>query len=348
MLIKHQPHRNSSANKGFTLVELLVVIAIIVLLIGILLPALAAASAAAKNTKTSNTMNEFAKACDLFYQEHGFYPGVFTEYDLFREAESAGDLPLSSTENALLHLMGGWIAFSDPNYANVQGVELDINGTKIKIPAKDVNGTMIPTEIGTGSIINGRQYGAYFTPGNDEFGYASGQAGEDDIQLPDLLDGWGNPIVFVRRANPLGFMFTDAIDSQFHRHGANPYLLSTQLGESNQNQTDSSGYEDYSLFNVNGNSTFNTSMSMPNWNLMQMIGHQGFMQGSASNQDLTYSAARGEYFLISAGADGIYFSRTDGFGSTGFEGNSGAVDEIPTAATIGEWDDLVLTGGGGG
>jgi prepilin-type N-terminal cleavage/methylation domain-containing protein len=61
--------------RGFTLVELLVVIAIIALLIGLLLPALAKAQAAAKSIKDSTQINQIQKAFIIFSNDaEGKYP----------------------------------------------------------------------------------------------------------------------------------------------------------------------------------------------------------------------------------------------------------------------------------
>ena len=69
----------SRRRSGFTITELLIVIGIIVLLIGILLPALGRVNQRAKVTQTSATMEEFAKACEAFRQEFGFYPHLTGE-----------------------------------------------------------------------------------------------------------------------------------------------------------------------------------------------------------------------------------------------------------------------------
>ena len=85
---------------GFTLIEILVVIAIIAVLAGILLAALSGVQEAAKKTQSSSLMQSFARACDEFALDHGRYPGLLPETLL-------GETDIASTQNALLELMGG-------------------------------------------------------------------------------------------------------------------------------------------------------------------------------------------------------------------------------------------------
>ena len=59
-------HTTSQLRRGFTLIEILVVVGIIALLIGILLPALSKVQERARMTQTMGLMQEFAKACDAF------------------------------------------------------------------------------------------------------------------------------------------------------------------------------------------------------------------------------------------------------------------------------------------
>ena len=61
---------------GFTLVELLTVIAVIGLLAGILIPTTTSARIAAKRAKTRVQFGQWAGAMEQFRQEYGYYPAI--------------------------------------------------------------------------------------------------------------------------------------------------------------------------------------------------------------------------------------------------------------------------------
>lgn len=330
--------------RAFTLVEVLVVIGIIVLLLGLLLPAIAAVRAAADNSKTEGIISEFSKACEQFQLEHGFPPGLVPDAALAQQA--AGGAPeLSSTENALLHLMGGYILATDPNYATTTGRIYDYTawgGPEFKIKA-DAALPGRPSEMGEGPVINGKQYGAYYTPGQDEFAIARGQIGEPDFQVPDLLDAWGTPIIYIKRSRSVGPIVGDGTANpgpQFVREGANSYLLATQLAELASNQVPGGGTLEYSMLNeTGGGASLNGNVTVAEWNLMVLIGHQAF-QTTGGGGEIWYSQPRGDFVLISAGEDGVYLSRNEKIGQAPNE------NEIPAPAAVREYDDIVRMGGG--
>lgn len=71
-------HQIESRRRGFTLVELLVVITIIGMLVAILVPAVNAAREAARNATCKNNMNELSKAVTLYTSARDVYPGAIS------------------------------------------------------------------------------------------------------------------------------------------------------------------------------------------------------------------------------------------------------------------------------
>lgn len=62
------------ANKGFTLVELLIVVIIIAILASILVPQFSSSTDDAKLAALDGTLSNMRSAVDLYYQQHGDYP----------------------------------------------------------------------------------------------------------------------------------------------------------------------------------------------------------------------------------------------------------------------------------
>ena len=320
--------QSQSHRRGFTLVELLVAIGIIMVLIGILLPALGKVSTKAKATATTATMNEFAKACDVFYTQFNYYPGIVPEAMLAATVNP----PISGTENALLHLMGGAIRNDDPTYAASAGTELTFGtagttGTgqvKIKINAID---------IGKGPRIEGKQYDPFFTPKDAQLKIAVGQVGQT-LPLPDLLDAWGQPIGYIRSARPTGLLTrTLTTDNpQFYLEPLFPYFNSTGLGDLAIDQTADS------VFSIG------TTATIKNDYLAQLIRHPA-MGSFAVLSDAKAGTPRGKYFLFSAGSDGIYFAKLgDGPTPTATFNFAGTDAKKPDVVTT--YNDIVVSGGG--
>ena len=76
-----QPQRNL-IQKGFTLVELLIVVIILALLAAIVVPQFASSTDDAKLASLDTTLSNVRAAIDLYYQQHGEYPGELTAVDV--------------------------------------------------------------------------------------------------------------------------------------------------------------------------------------------------------------------------------------------------------------------------
>lgn len=67
--------------RGFTLVELLIVVIILALLAAIVVPQFASSTDDAKVSSLDTTLTNIRGAIDLYYQQHGEYPGLNTAID---------------------------------------------------------------------------------------------------------------------------------------------------------------------------------------------------------------------------------------------------------------------------
>jgi prepilin-type N-terminal cleavage/methylation domain-containing protein len=137
-----------SQHRGFTLVELLVVIGIIVVLIGILLPVVSKIRRAALVTDTRNFVNQLGAAIERYQQDFKAYPGPFGNNDVcyasftggafannflnktpsgvgYDSADVVGVASITMSENLVLGLLGG-IHVNASNSA-----ELDYDATSV-------------------------------------------------------------------------------------------------------------------------------------------------------------------------------------------------------------------------
>src|SRR5690606_7601708 len=89
------------ARKGFTLVELLVVVAIISLLIAMLLPAIQAARESGRRAACSSNLKQLATAVHVFHERHNSMP---TYYGWFPDKASYGT---GARGSWYVHLMPG-------------------------------------------------------------------------------------------------------------------------------------------------------------------------------------------------------------------------------------------------
>jgi hypothetical protein len=273
-------------------------------------------------------MQQFLNACTAFQAENDRYPGVIPEVLL-----AATNQGISSTENALLDLLGGFRVLSPTDLA---GSAADTDYQNYKTAATATSSMLEYTwpvasgqwslvidtrKIGEGPVINGKPRAPYFTPASNELVKIATPANE----IPDLVDAWGQPILYLRQLRERGPLVAAANNTpapQFLGGALLPYVQSASLGELQKDQTV------YSILNT-APDAFAT--------LSKMLVHPAIAE-----------QAKGGICLISAGPDGIYYSRTDGPGTEG-----APIDDIVANGTaeynnikvIDDYDDIRVFGG---
>ncbi len=75
---KHFNPRGRQCQRGFTLVELLIVVIILAILAAIVIPQFGAATNDAKISALDTNLANMRSAIDLYFQQHGEYPGNVT------------------------------------------------------------------------------------------------------------------------------------------------------------------------------------------------------------------------------------------------------------------------------
>ena len=186
--------------RGFTLVEILVVIGIIVLLVGIGLPMLNRAMRQARITAMSANLVTIATALDAYKADHGDYPRVAADLDAAGNPV-AGSLAAPNPPTGAQILAQALVGPAPKSSGNGSATP-----PTAREPQDGQDGPGFKTRRAPGpdgqyntddDIMQGRTYGPYVPA--DKF-KLSNPADPDNpappVLLLTLLDNWGKPILY--------------------------------------------------------------------------------------------------------------------------------------------------------
>ncbi|MFK7758590.1 MAG: prepilin-type N-terminal cleavage/methylation domain-containing protein [Phycisphaerales bacterium] len=332
------------ARDGFSLVEMLMVIAIIALLIAILLPALNGARDTALKVSTQSMMADFTNATQRFGNDNaGRNPGYFTEAQMGHSDNEV--IGMSAIENAMIELGGTSVVIGSEANPDAQG-RIDPDSGIIAIGPR--NSGDVPNAVINLNLIGGQ--GAYFSPDNqfwrvqdhraDLGGQFGTPAAEGQVLMPDLVDAWGNPMLgWAKDPSAPGSVFVGEGADAMEVYRQVARLNSDGLGDPDSNEGPAWFYAASNAAFLEAESFGSSSINMaadPTTgrasvlssgvndderlrSLASVLASPSSYQldpaidgiGNASFEDIFPSTARGRFIIHSAGSDGVFMSSQD-------------------------------------
>jgi prepilin-type N-terminal cleavage/methylation domain-containing protein len=371
----HHTQRRSADRPGFSLVELLTVIAIIALLIAILLPALGAVRTSGWQASTQSLLVNLNAAAASFELDNRRQPGYFSAAEVgsttnFNNGAGPG---LTALENAMLDLSGaGAISVDRP---------ADTNGWLEVNPTADTD-----RAIWVKTDLIGADENSYFVPSDASLVYMSTtqqpgsitQQATPNPGMPDLVDAFGQPILAwienpsgprnISETHQFAALNAEDVNSRFYWAANGSMLSSSSLGERGKNMTTSPVAG--SIGSLIGRGAYSIGEDAVEGVMAALLGHPGYPDEallSTGDYDAIFpTRPRGSFIAHSAGKDGVYLGAADNkagrilgadmlgganfditygvnfFSDTGGTRRTGDNNQPETADFLDAFDDLVV------
>ncbi|MBK9188467.1 MAG: prepilin-type N-terminal cleavage/methylation domain-containing protein [Phycisphaerales bacterium] len=303
----------TTTRRGFSLVELLVVIMVITVIISIIVPALGYARNSAKVSSSRQLVGTVTQAIAAFELSERRTPGVFTPTEMGSPTPRQGGL--SAMQNMILDMAGGWqdAAGADPTYTiRVNPSEND--GKAIMVNPSLIGqgkGYFVPP--GKSFIAQDGTVGGAKTNGNGAL--LTSTPGIDAIEdIPELVDAFGTPIL-AWQSDPISRQPIAAMTA-FARENAGPAnspTLSRFYWQSNrcllENQPVGVGARRIKQHeeSILGSNFSNRYISMAG-----ILGNPSSpVDVTQTYQNILPSGARGSVIIHAAGSDATYLGIKD-------------------------------------
>ena len=216
---------------GFTLAELMVVVAIIGVLIAILVPVVGKVRAKAHDATAQNFINQLASAIDRYHQDQHAYPGPLTNDQIWTNANPFPLGPFAAFNvgtNSSGYATTPWTPTQITQNENmVLGL---LGGLKAVVNGSTVNLVYEPSLVGNGAAslnpLNPKRYEPYlpdaakFLSWHTDNGLKTGSFTDDscpkiqDTIIPEFVDPYPEPMpILILRARP-GMVPQTAVTSQ--------------------------------------------------------------------------------------------------------------------------------------
>lgn len=226
------------ARRGFSLVELLVVIGIIAVLAGILIPVVTAARNSAHEASSKAMISSLSSAIEMYHTTFHTYPGAFRNDDLI-----AGNIRISAANPAVVSYTGGGgeaVTMTESlTLALLGGLTLDPTNTAIHLWDENLTKSAAGPDVLNPNAVKRYQAFMQAKPGATSGGLLSSledhgteYAAAGDSRIPEFLDAFPDklPIIYLRAkvgaAGIVALNNSPNANCQYDLQNALPYLRS--------------------------------------------------------------------------------------------------------------------------